>query len=63
MRILELRAIRGWSVHQTAARFLVTEETIVSWSRRLEEEGGFIRVLSEYSAGSQLGKGQFLATA
>ena len=28
LRILELRALRGWSVMQTAERFLVTEETI-----------------------------------
>lgn len=43
MKILELRAIRGWSVHQTAECFLVTEETIMSWMRRVDEEGGFIR--------------------
>lgn len=43
MRILELRAIRGWSVHQTAERFLVTEETVMSWMRGVDEEGGFIR--------------------
>ena len=39
MRILELRAARGWSTKQTAERFLVTEETIASWMRRLDEEG------------------------
>ncbi len=39
MRILELRAARGWSTKQTADRFLVTEETIASWMRRLDEEG------------------------
>ena len=39
MRILKLRAARGWSVAQTAQRFLVTEDTIVSWMRRLDEEG------------------------
>ncbi len=39
MRILELRAARGWSTQQTADRFLVREETIASWMRRLEEEG------------------------
>jgi transposase InsO family protein len=44
MRILELRAVRGWSVRQTAERFLVTEETIMSWMRRVDEEGGFIRL-------------------
>jgi putative transposase len=39
MRILELRAVRGWSVEQAASRFLATEETIASWIRRLDEEG------------------------
>ncbi len=39
MRILELRAARGWSTQQTAERFLVREETIASWMRRLDEEG------------------------
>jgi transposase InsO family protein len=42
MRILELRALRGWSVQQTAERFLVTEDTIISWMRRLDE-GGLVR--------------------
>ncbi len=39
MRILELRAVRGWSAKEVADRFLVTEETIASWMRRLDEEG------------------------
>jgi transposase InsO family protein len=39
MRILELRAARGWSTKRTADRFLVTEDTIASWMRRLDEEG------------------------
>jgi len=39
MRILELRALRGWSTQETAERFLVTEETIASWMRRLDEGG------------------------
>jgi transcriptional regulator with XRE-family HTH domain len=39
MRILELRAARGWSAQQTAERFHVTEETITSWMRRLDEAG------------------------
>src|SRR5207244_8374450 len=37
--ILELRAARGWSLAQTAARFLVTPLTISSWTTRLDEEG------------------------
>ncbi len=39
MRILELRAARGWSTAQAARRFLVTEDTIVSWIRRVDEGG------------------------
>ena len=39
LAILELRAARGWSLAQTAARFLVTPLTIASWTARLDEEG------------------------
>jgi putative transposase len=39
MAILELRAARGWSLSQTARRFLVTPATIASWNQRLDEEG------------------------
>jgi hypothetical protein len=39
LAILELRAARGWSLVQTAARFLVTPLTIASWTTRLDEEG------------------------
>ena len=39
MAILELRAARGWSLAQTAHRFLVTPATIASWNHRLDEEG------------------------
>jgi hypothetical protein len=39
MAILELRAARGWSLVQTAQRFLVTPGTIASWNHRLDEEG------------------------
>jgi DNA-binding transcriptional regulator YiaG len=46
MRILELRAARGWSARQVAERFLVSEETIANWMRRLDEEGeaGLVRL-------------------
>jgi transposase InsO family protein len=37
--ILELRALRGWSLAQTARVFHVTPATIASWSNRLDEEG------------------------
>ncbi len=39
MRILRLKAARGWSSSQTAGVFLITEETIASWLRRIDEEG------------------------
>jgi len=39
MAILELRTARGWSLAQTAQRFLVTPATIASWNQRLDEEG------------------------
>jgi len=39
MRILRLRAARGWTISQTADRFLVTEMTIMNWMRRLDEGG------------------------
>ena len=38
LAILELRAARGWSLAQTARAFLVTAETIASWTRRVDEE-------------------------
>jgi putative transposase len=39
MAIFELRAARGWSAQQTADAFLVTAATIVSWMKRVDEEG------------------------
>jgi len=39
MRILELKAARGWSNSEAARVFAVTEETIVSWMKRVDEEG------------------------
>ena len=39
LAILELRALRGWSLAQTAKVFHVTPATIASWSSRLDEEG------------------------
>jgi hypothetical protein len=39
LAILELRAARGWSQAQTAARFLVSALTISHWNQRLDEEG------------------------
>ena len=39
MRILKLKAARGWSTRQAAAAFLLNEQTISSWRRRIDEEG------------------------
>ena len=39
MAILELRAARGWSIKQTANVFQVTEATISSWMKRIDNEG------------------------
>lgn len=39
MRILQLKAARGWSSSQVARVFAVTEETIASWQKRVDEEG------------------------
>ena len=39
MAILELRALRGWSLSQAAARFLVKTATVSSWTQRLDEKG------------------------
>jgi transposase InsO family protein len=39
LAILELRAVRGWSVRQTANRFLLSPATLSSWVRRLDERG------------------------
>ncbi len=39
LSILELRAVRGWSLDQTAERMLVTANTLSSWMGRLDEEG------------------------
>ena len=39
MRILRLKAARSWSTSQIARVFLVTEETITSWLKRIDEEG------------------------
>jgi hypothetical protein len=39
MAILELRAARGWSIQQTAKAFFVTDATVRSWMKRIDEEG------------------------
>ena len=39
IRILQLKAARGWSYEQTARALLVDQETLRSWTRRLDEGG------------------------
>jgi putative transposase len=39
LRILALRAARGWTIAETARRFLVSVTTVSSWMARLDEEG------------------------
>jgi transposase InsO family protein len=39
MQILKLKAARGWSASQIAEVFAITEETIDSWLKRVDEEG------------------------
>lgn len=40
--ILQLRAVRGWSLAQTADTFQLSKETIRSWTNRLDEEGPLV---------------------
>ena len=39
MAILELRAAQAWTSRQTAKTFLVTDATIASWLKRIDEDG------------------------
>jgi hypothetical protein len=39
MAILQLMGARGWSKAQAGRRFLVSDDTVTSWSVRLEEDG------------------------
>jgi len=39
MAILELRAVRGWSLKQTADTFLLTSATIAFWVKRIDQKG------------------------
>jgi transposase InsO family protein len=39
MRILQLKAARGWSCKQAARAFLINEQTLRSWLERIDEEG------------------------
>jgi transposase InsO family protein len=39
MRILQVKAARGWSCEQAADAFMIDEQTLRSWVRRVDEEG------------------------
>ncbi len=39
MRVLQLKAARGWSCEQAARAFLINEQTLCSWMRRVNEPG------------------------
>ncbi len=39
LRILELKAARGWSKAQAADRFFLRPATIAEWTKRVDEEG------------------------
>jgi transcriptional regulator with XRE-family HTH domain len=39
MRILQLRAARGWTLEKTAQVFLLDHQTLLIWMRRLDEHG------------------------
>jgi putative transposase len=40
MRILQVRAARGWTLEKTARVFLVDEQTLMEWMARLDETDG-----------------------
>jgi transposase InsO family protein len=39
LRILQLKAARGWSLEQAAQTFMIDVQTLFSWMRRVDEEG------------------------
>ena len=39
MRILQLKAARSWSCEQAAHMFMIDEQTLRSWLRRVDQEG------------------------
>jgi transposase InsO family protein len=48
MRILQVKAARGWSREQAADAFMIDEQTLRSWLRRVDEEGeGALTRISE----------------
>ena len=39
MRVLQVKAARGWSCEHAARAFLINEQTLCSWMRRVDEQG------------------------
>jgi transposase InsO family protein len=39
LKILELRAANGWTLQDTASRFLVSVMTLTTWMKRIDEQG------------------------
>ncbi len=39
LRVLQLKAARGWSAAETARRLLLAPSTVAAWLKRLDEEG------------------------
>ena len=39
LALLELRAARGWSARETAARFHISAGTLFNWMRRIDDQG------------------------
>lgn len=58
MAILELRAARGWSLKQTADTFLITPETVASWSARADAGRGLWRERARFSRSADRATGE-----
>ena len=39
LRILQVKAARGWTIGQTADAFILNPQTVMSWIQRVDEEG------------------------
>ena len=46
MRVLQVKVSRGWSCEQAAEAFMVDEQTMRSWMRRVDKEGESVLILS-----------------
>ena len=39
LRVLQVKAARGWTIGQTADAFILNIQTVLSWTQRVDEEG------------------------